>query len=145
MSRPNVGDRFPFMMEAEASNTIHATPPDLPEDGKRFLYGGEYQKLIEMGPLPVGGTYRVRTVISKTETSGNYCYTKVYKNGEPYGEELQSYSDLEVTKSLTENLDFQAGDTLELWGYTESWFGYLNEFRVMSTMGIPVPYMWENP
>ena len=145
MARPNVGDRFPFTIKAEASNTIHAVSPDLPSAGRSYLFAIDYQKMIEMGPLPVGGTYRIKTTISKIQTAGSHCYARVYKNGEPYGDELVSYTDLNVPKSLTQNLEFEAGDTIELWGWTESWFGYLNEFKVMSTLGIPVPFTWENP
>ena len=137
MSRPNVGDRFPFMMEAEPSNIVHCLHTDLNSTDRTYIFG-DWAKIAEAGPLPVGGEYRIKTTIRKYQDFTGHSYARVYKNGEPYGDVLESNSDWDVPKSLTQNLEFSAGDNIELWGYSdEGWIGKLDEFLVMSTLGIP--------
>jgi len=78
-----------------------------------------YQKkaqytITELTPSPTN----IRTYIScGTNSSTAYVYVTVYKNGEAIGSEIAGNNS---GASITQDLSFAEGDTIELWAYSNS-------------------------
>jgi len=51
--------------------------------------------------------------------SSNFCYARIYKNGAAYGSE-RSTNAIGSWVAFSEDLSFAAGDTIELWAYTDN-------------------------
>lgn len=86
-----------------------------------------YTKKKEM-VISVSGTYRIKFTLNG-EFSGTFVYGRIYKNGNAHGTERSSDTANPVT--YTEDLDFAAGDLLQLYGKTadSSVEYYLSNFR----------------
>ena len=91
---------------------------------------------------PSPSTVRVRTHLSLSwnPQSGEHetqAWCRVYKNGEPYGEEhtVEWCGNPPCEETWNEDLEFQQGDTIELWVRTESGFGASADMKLCGDLG----------
>jgi len=135
VSRPNVGDRFPFMMEVEPSNVVHSTL-----DGKPGHAGiTQWAALASISPAPLPGKYRTVMAGSKVLSSPGVFEMQIRINGEPVGDILESNSTEEndIVNTKTQDFDFEKDDIVELWGrYPEGWIMRVDEFSVKSSLAM---------
>jgi len=144
VSRPDVGDRFPFMMEAQASNVVHAQLSTPSEHSGITVW----TELARISPTPVPGTYRVTISGSKSLSSPGVFELQVRRNGEPVGDILESISDEQhsIPTSITQQFEFQQNDSIELWGrYPMGWIMKIEEFSVKSSLAMLVEDLQPSP
>lgn len=119
--------------EAKASNVIHAILDEEP------LVTGEadWVKLVEAGPLPAGGTYRVKMSCWKHLDFTGTIYMQLRVDGHEVGDVLENSQGWEVEESKTQDLVFEEEQTIELWGYsTDGWSFRVKEFSLSSSLGV---------
>lgn len=111
------------ILETVASDTLRSSA-----DTEKSTASTSYVKLKQMR-VCFNGIYRIAFAL-KTANAIYYAIGKIYKNGLAIGIERLTHSTNYV--SFSEDLSFRAGDTIEIWGHTDSaaYIAYVNNFRV---------------
>lgn len=99
----------------------------LSADTERTTTSTSYEKKKEI-KVVYNGTYRVKFDL-KSSSAGHNVYGRIYKNGSAVG--IERIRDQITYQTFSEDIAFEAGDTIELWSKaTSSYTAYVQNFRI---------------